>query len=107
MVKYQSYRRQVKQRMDTAKKNMLDAVGIAAKNYVKFVTPVDTGALRASINYKTSENAVHVGSTLTKEDYPVYVEKGTRKMKAQPYIEPGIMLNLGSLRSIARRNYKL
>lgn len=106
MVKYQSNRRQVKQRMDNAKENMLTAVGMAGRDYIKLLTPVDTGALRGSINYKTTDNAVHIGSTLTSEDYPVYVEKGTRKMKAQPYIEPGIKLNLKSLKNIAKRNYK-
>lgn len=107
MVKYQSNRREVKSRMKRANENMLMAVGIAGRGYVKLVTPVDTGALLGSIDYKSDDKKVMIGSTLTSEDYPVYVEKGTSKMSAQPYIEPGIKLNAGSLANIAKRNYKL
>lgn len=106
MVRYESNRREVQARLKTARETMLTAMGIAGRGYIKLVTPVDTGALRGSIQYKSDDKKVQYGSTLTSEDYPVYVEKGTRKMKAQPYIEPGIMLNLGSLRNIARRHYK-
>jgi|SRR5690625_875098 len=107
MVKFQSNKREVKARMKRANRNMLEAVGKAGEGYVKLLAPVDTGALRDSIAYKVTDDSVYVGSTLTSEDYPLYQEKGTRKMPAQPYIEPGIMLNLGSLRNIAKRNYNL
>lgn len=106
-MKYKSNRREVKRRMQTANKNVLEAIGKAAEGYVKLNTPVDTGALRDSIAYKTDESSVYVGSTLTSEDYPLYVEKGTSRMPAQPYISTGVMNNLNSLRSIAERNYKL
>lgn len=107
MVKYKSNRRQVKQRMTTAKKTMLEAVGKAAEGYVKLNAPVDTGALRDSIAYKTDDDSVYVGSTLVSEIYPIVVEKGSSTQPAQPYISTGIMNNLGSLRTIAERNYKL
>lgn len=106
MVNYRSNRDEVKARLKRANENMLMAMGIAGRDYIKLLTPVDTGALRDSIDYKNDDNTLYWGSTLTSEDYPIYVEKGTRKMKKQPYIEPGIMLNLGSLRNIARRHYK-
>ena len=113
-VKYKSNRKEVKDRMDNAKNLMLEAVGKAAEGYVKLVTPVGQyddgrvgGALRDSISYSVDDNGVYVGSTLTSEDYPIYVEKGTRYMDAQPYISTGVMDNLGALRSIAERNYKL
>lgn len=86
---------------------MMSAVGRAGVSHVKLVTPVDTGALRGSISYANDNKSVLIGSTMVTEDYPVYVEKGTRKMAAQPYIKPGIMQNLGNLRAVAERNYRL
>lgn len=114
MVKYTSNRREVKQRMDNANKVMLEAIGRAATGYVKLVTPVGQyeggrvgGALRESIDYQVKDNDLYIGSTLTSEDYPIYVHEGTSKMAAQPYINDGVLKNLASLRSIAQRNYKL
>ena len=95
---------------------MLEAVGKAGVNHVKLVTPVGVyppgsgrvgGALRDSINYKASEKDVYVGSTLMSEMYPIYVHEGTSRQKAQPYIRDGISKNLGNLRAVAERNYKL
>jgi len=107
MVKFRSNKRQVKQRMQKANERMLNAVGIAAREHVKLLTPVDTGMLRASIGYASDDKSVIVGSELTTEDYPVYVELGTSRMDAQPYIEPGIKLNRSNLKKVAERNYKL
>lgn len=104
---YKSNRNEVKRRMNDANNNVLEAIGKAAEGYVKLNTAVDTGALRDSITYKVDDKSVYVGSGLTSEDYPIYIEKGTVNMPAQPYISTGIMNNLGYLRTIARRNYKL
>src|SRR5690625_1327456 len=115
MVKYRSNRREIKQRMNNANKVMLEAIGRAGKGYVKAVTPVGQyeggrvgGALRDSIDYQiVDDKEVYIGSTLTSEDYPIFVHEGTRFMAAQPYINDGVLTNLSSLRSIAQRNYKL
>jgi len=110
-VKYTSNRREVKQRMDNANKNLLTAIGMAASTHVKQMIQakdlIDTGALLSSIDHATDDKSAFVGSKLTDEDYPIYLEKGTSKMPANPYIEPGIMDNLSNLRSVAERNYKL
>ena len=56
------------------------------ETYAKDVVPVDTGALRASIR------AVPVSETeweiAPNTEYDIYVEFGTRKMAAQPYMRP-------------------
>lgn len=51
--------------------------------------PVDTGALRSSISRSTSR----AGSTVRSEigptvNYGRYVEEGTSRMRAQPYLRP-------------------
>jgi HK97 gp10 family phage protein len=106
-MKYKSNRKQVKQALDNAKNNTLEAIGKAGQGYVKLLAPVDSGALRDSISYSVDDNSVLVGSDLVSEDYPVYQEKGTSKQKAQPYIQPGIYDNINALKKIAERNYKL
>ncbi|WP_200415940.1 HK97-gp10 family putative phage morphogenesis protein [Virgibacillus salexigens] len=106
-MKYKSNRKEVKQRMDMAQKLMLEALGKAGEGYVKLNTPVKTGALRGSIAYKTDKTSVSIGSTLTSEDYPIYIEKGTSKAPAQPYISTGILGNASQLKKIAEANYKL
>ncbi|GAB3669550.1 HK97-gp10 family putative phage morphogenesis protein [Halopiger thermotolerans] len=54
-------------------------------------TPVDTGNLRASWRAETrtprSTITTEVGNTA---DYAEYVEKGTRKMAAQPMLRPAL-----------------
>ena len=54
--------------------------------YAKDVTPVDTGALKASIKPKKLDETTWEYGPHT--DYAIYVEFGTRKMAAQPYVRP-------------------
>lgn len=107
LVKYTSNRKQVVKAMENANKNMLGAIGRAAEGYVKLMTPVETGNLRDSVSFKVKDDAVYVGSTLTSEDYPIFIEKGTSRMPAQPYISTGVKNNLAQLKKIAEGNYKL
>ena len=53
----------------------------------KDIVPVDTGALRESIDAYTDGEEVEC---VAKEYYAQYVEFGTIKMAAQPYFEPAI-----------------
>lgn len=56
------------------------------ETYAKDVTPVDTGALRASIQAKKlAETEWEIAPNT---EYAIYVEFGTRKMAAQPYMRP-------------------
>lgn len=109
--KYKSNRREVKQRMNNANKLMLEAVGMAAATHVKQVIQskdlIDTGALLNSIDHQSDEKSAYVGSKLTSEDYPIYLEKETEHIKGTSYLRPGVMDNLGNLKSVAERNYKL
>lgn len=106
MVKFKSNRKQVKTAMDNAQKNVLTAVGMAGSSHVKQVIQsknlIDTGALLNSIDYAEDDNAVYVGSKLASEVYPIVLEKNGNE-----YLHPGIMNNLGNLRTVAEKAYKL
>lgn len=61
----------------------------------KKTVPVDTGKLKNSINYETtfiSNDNFQI--VIHEKKYGVYVDKGTRKQKAQPYMSDAIEKNL-------------
>lgn len=56
--------------------------------HMKGVVPVDTGKLRDSIEKKTEGDAVTVGPRGV--EYAEFVEYGTSRSPAQPYVRPTI-----------------
>ena len=71
--------------VDAAKQRGLEKVGLTAERYAKALCPVDTGRLRNSISHEVHGDSVYIGTNV---EYAVYVEKGTRKMQAYPYLKP-------------------
>lgn len=65
----------------------LERIGMQAEGYAKDLCPVDTGNLRNSISHKVddAEQAVYIGTNV---EYAPYVELGTVKMAAQPFLKP-------------------
>lgn len=63
-----------------------------AVSVARSVVPVDTGALKASLDARPAQQT---GSGVSGEfgsygiDYALYVELGTSRMRAQPYLRPG------------------
>lgn len=66
----------------------LETIGLVAEGYAKRLCPVDTGRLRNSISHAVDNNAAYIGTNV---DYAVYVEMGTVKTRAQPYLKPAIV----------------
>ena len=56
--------------------------------HMKNLAPVDTGRLKESIEKKTEGDKVTVGPRGV--EYAIYVEKGTSRSPAQPYVAPTI-----------------
>ena len=63
----------------------LVACGLQAEGYAKMLCPVDTGRLRNSILSETDDTTAYIGTNV---EYAAYVEMGTSKTKAQPYLQP-------------------
>ena len=65
----------------------LIAIGMTAETYAKELCPVDTGRLRNSITHEVdmNEQAAIIGSNV---EYAAYVELGTSRQHAQPYLRP-------------------
>lgn len=88
-----------------AKSNMLDSLArniddivekaltktaIDIEGDAKSLCPVDKGILRASITYEVDGTTATIG---TNTEYAPYVELGTSKMSAQPYLYPAYKAN--------------
>lgn len=67
----------------------LAAIGLTAESYAKDLCPVDTGRLRNSITNAVAakEQAVIIGTNV---EYAAYVELGTTRMHARPYLRPAV-----------------
>jgi HK97 gp10 family phage protein len=84
---------------DEAVEKTIEIACIKAMNRAAALSPVDSGLLRNSISYKTSESAQgdlsispkkHEGYIGTNVEYARYVEYGTRRQVAQPFLRPAI-----------------
>ena len=73
--------------LSDAVERSLTRIGSAAEGYAKKECPVDTGNLRNSITneVRSSEKAVYIGTNV---EYAAYVELGTTRTKAKPYLKP-------------------
>ncbi len=66
--------------------NEVEQAAFSVEREAKIICPVDTGRLRASITAdKKDELHYEVGTNV---EYAGYVEFGTKKMAAQPYLGP-------------------
>lgn len=84
---------------DAAIERALEKVGLVAEGYAKRLCPVDTGRLRNSITHvlDSGEQAVYVGTNV---EYAPYVELGTSRQKAQPYLRPAAADHVSEYRKI-------
>ena len=73
--------------LSDAVERALTRIGLAAEGYAKKECPVDTGNLRNSITNEVqpSEKAVYIGTNV---EYAAYVELGTTRTRAKPYLKP-------------------
>lgn len=83
----------------------LTAIGLTAESYAKRDCPVDTGRLRNSITnaVRADEKTVYIGSNV---EYAAYVELGTSRMKARPYLKPAATEHTAEYKSLAEQALK-
>lgn len=87
-VKFTSYKVNVLNANAAGIRRALEICGGTAERYAKELCPVDTGNLRNSITHQPVDaETMAVGTNV---HYAPYVELGTVKMKAQPYLRPAI-----------------
>lgn len=92
-------RDEVREALNSAFDRALEKIGLTAERYAANLCPVDTGRLRNSIIHAvdTGEKAAYIGAYV---EYAPYVELGTSKMRAQPFLRPAAWDHGAEYRSI-------
>ena len=85
-VTFVSHAKEVLSAEQAARNKALEIIGGKAESYAKKLCPVDTGRLRNSITHQQYDDNTEVIGTNV--EYAPYVELGTHKQKAQPYLRP-------------------
>jgi len=106
---YQSNRPAVNAAMKASERAALTAIGEFVEGAAKLNAPValeNGGNLRDSIGYRVndSDKSVSVGAAA---EYAYWVEKGTSKMSAQPYLSPAFEGNMSVIRALVQGAWKM
>lgn len=89
----------IKGGLQSAFARALERIGLQAEGYAKDLCPVDTGNLRNSITHTSDGKAAYIGTNV---EYGKYVELGTVKMAAQPYLRPAAEDHRETYRNIVK-----
>jgi HK97 gp10 family phage protein len=73
--------------MQVGIQNGLEGAGAEMEDTARQIVPVDTGFLQSTLYHRVDPAALtlEIGATA---DYAMYVEMGTRRMAAEPYLRP-------------------
>ena len=82
----------------------LDLSSKRIERMAKTKAPVDTGALKNTIFSAKAGNLTY--KVTAPQHYAVYVEKGTRKQRAQPFLKPALDTERPKLISNLRKIYE-
>lgn len=103
-VKLVSHVRKVRDETQRAKDRALEIIGGKAESYAKELCPVDTGRLRNSITHQQyDENTEIIGTNV---EYAPYLELGTYRMAARPYLRPAAENHGEEYRRVIVSEYK-
>jgi HK97 gp10 family phage protein len=102
-IKFTDNSAEILKAFEQATERALEKIGLAAEGYAKKLAPVDTGRLRNSISHEVDGQEVYIGSNV---EYAPYVELGTSKQKAQPFLKPAATEHSGTYRAILESEYK-
>lgn len=103
---FESHLNEVLKSYKEGKNQVLNNIGIFGTAEAQLRAAVDTGNMRRSTTFDIpSENEVDIGTT-NEAPYAIYVEKGSSKQNAQPFIEPAVMDNIDRLEEIAGQTIK-
>lgn len=99
---YKSYKDKVLNALHKSEKDICNEIGSYVIAEAQTITPVLTGNLRRSETFQVMDDNKGVIVGVTKDaPYGIYVEKGTSKQQAQPFLEPAVMNNLAKIEEIA------
>lgn len=105
-MKYQSNLKNVLNALDQAEDRALTAVGTFVRSEAQVRSPVKTGNLRDSNDFKVDNNnrQVVVGNSV---EYGLWVHEGTSRNRAQPWLENSVMENVSRIKSLISEMLRL
>ena len=100
MKNYEWYGDKYIKSVNDAKRMGLTGAAMVVQGAAIALSPVKTGNLRGSISFKVeSEDEARVGTNV---EYAPYVEYGTKKMSAQPYLRPALDNNKSAIENMIK-----
>lgn len=88
------------QKLEVRTEQQLTRTGVQVQNKARSLCPVDTGRLRSSIFMRSGRDGkgfyVEIGTNVS---YAAYVEFGTTRMRARPFLLPAVALASGFMRA--------
>lgn len=79
--------------------------GMDAEYYAKRACPVDTGRLKNSITHEVDGYGSGIKAVVgTNVEYASYVENGTYRSKAKPYIKPSVSDHISHYQSVVKKH---
>ena len=84
-------------------KNTLKKCALGIQGDAKEKCPVKTGTLRNSISTDLSQIDAYEATIGTNVEYAIYVEYGTHKRSAKPYLRPAYNKNVNKLTQELKR----
>lgn len=113
---------EIRKAIDDATQKALNEIGIKIQEYASNACVRDTGRLAGSITYATATNHSDVSSPALGEDgvssapddktvvigtrvyYATYIEEGTSKRDATPFLKPAVNAHKSEIKSIIQDN---
>ena len=111
-VKFNSNTAHIRSMMEKTIRSTLDTIGDKVVEWAQDLAPVDTGNLKSSLTHEAQSNDVEIVGTSNQKapyknvDYAPFVELGTVKMRAQPFLRPAIEQNQRTIREIVEASFK-
>jgi HK97 gp10 family phage protein len=104
MIKFKSNLKNVEQALTQTEERALEAVGTFVRSESQMRSPVKTGNLRDSNDYRVEKDKVIVGNSV---EYAIHVHEGTSRQKEQKFLEGAVMENRERIQSLIEGQLKL
>ena len=98
-----SHKKEVQEAFDNQIEKALTIIGLTAERYAVEACPKDTGRLANSITHQVGDKEVAISTNV---QYASYVELGTSRQTAQPYLRPAATDHVDEYTDIVKRVLK-
>lgn len=93
----------VEQELEKKVAQALEGIGLKAQGYAIVKCPVRSGRLHDSITHVVDDHSVTIGSDV---EYAAYVELGTSRQSAEPYLYPALEDHIGEYKDFIEKTLK-